>query len=440
MKRTWLFSTFIGVVFTFGTAFAAQPAQFDLRSAFGQSYVSSVKSQQGGTCWAHGTMAAIESNLLMTGAWHEGREQGEPNLAEYHLDWWNGFNKNDNPDIFPASAGLTVHEGGDYRVAAAYLTRSVGSVRDEDAQSYATAPKQKNPLYHYFYVRDIEWYSTGDNLQSIDDIKQALTDGGAIGTALAWSSSFYSASRFSFYQPATSTVEPNHAVTIVGWDDNKVTQAPLPGAWLIKNSWGSTWGDRGYFWISYHDKVAGKHGEMGAVGFRNVTTMNFDHVYAHDTHGWRDTKSEASEAFNVFTVQGNQGAGENLAAVNFVTAADQASYTVKVWGDFVNGELTNELSTQSGAIAHKGHHTVDLPAPVHLQSGQKFYVSVSLDKGGQAFDRTSEVPVLLGSKSKVLVESRGEAGESFYRKDGAWRDLHQDDVSANFCIKALTRF
>jgi C1A family cysteine protease len=416
-------------------ASAQLPSSFSLRNVDGENYVSSVKEQTGGTCWAHAAMAAMESNLLMTGVWEGNGEDGEPDLAEYHLDWWNGFNLEFNEDEANPnnpSDGVEVHAGGDYLMTSAYTSRGDGAVRNSDGQVYPYPPDRNSPDYHHYYPRDIVWLTAGEDLSSIDVVKQAVMDHGIVATCLHSDDMFIES--FTHYQPPDSSLEPNHAVSIVGWDNNKPTQAPHLGAWLVKNSWGDDWGNQGYFWISYDDKYAGKQPEMGAISFQNVELLDYAHIYYHDYHGWRDTMEDADEAFNTFTMTGD----EMVRAVSFYVAADSVDYAVRLYDTFEGEALGDELASTSGTFERKGFHTVDLITPVAFSAGDEFHVYLQLSRGGQPYDTTSNVNVLLGASYRALVQSTASPGESYYREDDVWVDVTGYDPDANFCIKALT--
>ena len=134
---------------------------------------------------------------------------------------------------------------------------------------------------------------------------------------------------------------------------------------------------------------------------------------------------------------------EAITAVNFFTADDNVDYVVRIYDDFDGTTLSNQLDEVTGNLTYTGLHTVDLNDEIGIFSGDDFYVYLSLSSGGFPYDRTSDVPVLLGGDSRVIVPSAANTGESYYKDEDAWSDFYDyiDDSgfenTGNICIKAL---
>jgi len=82
----------------------------------------------------------------------------------------------------------------------------------------------------------------------VDKLKQALCRYGPLAVAVRATRLFQAYKSGVFNERDTGKV--NHGVTLIGWDDNKE-------AWLIKNSWGTGWGEKGYMWIVYYSNSIG---------------------------------------------------------------------------------------------------------------------------------------------------------------------------------------
>jgi len=449
--------------------YAQLPRTYDLRkikNADGDSLVSPVKSQTGGTCWCHGTMSGVEGNLLMTRNWKLSGETGIPNMAEYHLDWWNGFNDTLNMDLYPKTAndsGVELHNGGDYKIFCSYMSRLEGSIRESDAPgdgmgtsgAHTKRPDRFKASYHRWYVPDINWYyidggGAQGSLLHIDTIKYALQKYGVMPTnylVTAASTMGKYLNLKTHYQAPTAAGDANHSVAIIGWDDSATTPAPKKGAWLCKNSWGystSTQDKQPFFWISYYDKHCCRNAEMSVVSFVNVERLKYDSVYYHDYHGWRDVLPSAKEAFNKYVAKKDQ----HLVAVSFFTTVDKEEWEVKIYDTYSGGALSGELASASGSHLHIGYHTVALNTSISIKKDNDFYMYLKVKSGGLAFDRSSTPPVLTETpiRRPVFVRSKANADESYYRTSptGAWTDFYNFQFdstrwnkSGNFCLKVF---
>ncbi|HET6494898.1 MAG TPA: C1 family peptidase, partial [Thermoleophilia bacterium] len=204
-------------------------SSYDLRTT---GKLTSVKDQGiYGTCWSFATYGSLESCLL----------PGESaDFSEDNMVLTSGFN-------YP---GTLYDAGGQIWMSTAYLARWNGPIwESEDAYGDSYTPGGLSARKH---VQDVSWYAQRSSATDNDRIKYALTTYGATYISMSWQGS---ASGSSYYNPTThsyyynSSLDSNHAVLIVGWDDTLI-HAGGTGGWIVKNSYGTGWGDNGYFTIA----------------------------------------------------------------------------------------------------------------------------------------------------------------------------------------------
>ncbi len=374
------------------------PSSYDLRTL---NDVTSVKDQGSyGTCWTFATYGSLESSILMAGG--PTTDFSEANLANTAgFDW--------GPN-----------DGGNSYMSEAYLSRYSGPI-NESADPYSNVDQPDSvsgPVQDY--VREMLRFDTTVN--SIDQIKTAIMTDGALYTTMYMDPAYYDSASYTYYYNGKAAT--NHAVTVVGWDDNKVT-AGGTGAWLIKNSWGTSWGDGGYFWLSYQDAAACKTFEsFGSAASASSVSEDYNWASFGDVG-----EISASYAMSAFTADANS----LLKSAGFFTEADNAAYTVSVYSTFSGGQLSGLLATTSGTEAYAGWHTVDLPSSLSLAPATKFYLSVSLTNGGS-------YPTAISYAAPGYDSScTASPGHSYYSSDGTtWTDLTTLQPTDSACIAALT--
>ena len=402
------------------------PSSYDLRSKNKLTAVRDQGSQS--DCWAYAAYGSLESYLM-------------PTVTDF------------SESVLAANAGfdLSTDDGGNDVMATAYLARWDGPVSEG---STSTSGAQK-------HVQNVDWLAgrTGSSTSaSVDDaIKEAVMEYGAVFAPLyyddvdnAGTSSYYNETTDSYYYNGSSSVSPNHAVDIVGWDDSysasNFTKTPSRnGAFLCRNSWGRDWGDGGYFYVSYDDVLLGN--EQCSVFDSAESTDHYTYNYQYDPLGltsYATIGEENNWMANVFTAQ----SGDPLAAAAFYTLEAGVSYNVYVASVSSDGTPSaNATKVASGTMENAGYHTVKFNNTVSLSAGQKFAVEVELIGGDSQI--ALEEPV-----SGYSSRASASAGQSFISADGSsWSDTTTafssgngwgrrpnttSNSNVNVCLKAFT--
>ena len=258
-------------------------ATYDLRT---YNKVSPVEDQGGcGSCWTFATFGSLESYLL-PGLTTQFSENNLKNLADFTYACCAGGDA-EMSTAYLARWGTTMTDNSGSRIYAGPVT----SASDPYSDSSCTSPTTSQIAMH---VQNVYFLPLKQNAMDNNAIKSALMTYGGVYTAFYYADTYYNSAKAAYYDG--STTGGNHAVTIVGWDDNYAktnfsTAPPENGAWIVKNSWGASWGNSGYFYVSYDDPNMGY--QENAV-FTAEPTTNYTTNYQYDPFGMENSIGSGS--------------------------------------------------------------------------------------------------------------------------------------------------
>lgn len=410
----------------------AFPARYDLRD-YGR--ITSVKNQGiPGPCWAFAALAAMESNYLTQKLNTNGKT---PDLSEMHLAFFCYMNPDKKSAFTSAKKSGTLSLEGNAFMPVAFMSRLAGPVND-NLLRYTTdinyddrkallkkAPenfKRSMRLREAYFLHGTQ--DPGENVR-----KELIMKHGAIVVSMYSDfTKYHTKGKYYTYFNNEHGSEINHIVAIAGWDDNfsRDNFSPKPqknGAWLVKNSWGTTRGSNdGYFWLSYEQKTFG-----GTAFIAEKNNPRLKH-YGYDDLGWCQSVNY-SWAANIFKIDGNK---EKLIEAAFYTPSNNLSYEIFIYqhGQKFPGSPVSEklIADTNGKINYAGYHTITLPEKISMKRGE--YFSVVLKLSGNYMPVES---IIKNYSENAIINEH----ESYFSHDGKnWTDGIK--IKANACLKAFT--
>ncbi len=403
----------------------AKLSKYDPRSL---GYMTDVKDQEKlGICWTFTGNAALESFLKRNG-------YGNYQFSEEHMRWWG------KDGVYDWNIGD--EEGSTNETSVGYFTSWLGPKYEKDIPYNGKQTRlegaKKPANYDSAPLADIQVLDVVNVARDRDSVKNAIVQYGAVTSGYYNSPQYVSSDENSFF--CNENLGQNHAIAIVGWDDNYSKdnfngsggKPQNNGAWLVKNSWGKYNSEGGYLWISYEDKTILSFTDNYSIA--RVQKNKGQKMYQHEYSLSSMLKDKVVSAANRF----NFGKNEALQGVMFATDSGGANYELYFLPE-ENGKLnySNKMSLKSGKVPFSGYVTVDIsdfPLPTGYGA-----LMVRID------DRNNGKKASIGleknvSKFKMFV-SKGNKGETYLLKNGKFEDLNSMSQFSpgNVVIKGITK-
>ena len=422
-------------------------------------------------CWAFSLIKVMETNIAIS---TQSREL--KNFSERHMDY--ATSKTFLDGINPEGFNREIGKGGIPICGLAYLTNGQGAVleanmpfeNNENKINLSEIDKPVDtivtdyvilPRINKRYERDssgntisVKYYNSAGNEYTQEEltsarqmIKEHIVKYGAIATMTGGNlTEFYNNSdafKATAYNCNLTTKVRDHAITIVGWDDNyskdnfaEGAKPSTDGAYIVLNTYGTESFDNGYLYVSYEDVFV----EDELYGICGTSNIDYDKLYQHDFYGgiYQIGSAQTNSGYygTVFRKESNED--EYLNSVG-ITLADYTKVEVYVnpTGDSFD-QKNLQLVAAPNITYSPGYHTIDFN-DIKL-SGTAFAIVVKQISDNSQFYFSIETSI-----DGTVYENVTSSNLSYYSLDGEnWKNLSTvkvdgiNLVNSDVCIKAFT--
>ncbi len=452
--------------------------QSDVETA---SLPQNVGNQKGtGICWTYATNTALETSIYMKAREDSSFAPSTPlDFSELNIAY----------TLFK-KRGLSAMAGGSMDLSTEYLTSEYGPVLQEDWETglitygssadanafsnYETMLTQNGMRHSGYSVMDAYFFPTRSGLQENysdttlqekiaelrTSIKSHIYNYGGVMATIYMSNSYLTGDKYI----VDSAITQNHMITLVGWNDECVLQrngVTYTGAYIAQNSYGTTFGTGGYFYIMYDDVNV----EDGVCGFTKIgktldsqsttdyssTTgliyngLDYENqfvIYNGSTVAvWSVPVNSNKCASNIFKVndasQTNKIVRLKIPCASPFSKFPQTSFNVYVIDNISSSVATNASSISSllsSAYSHKiavidkdgnsnfttkftGLYTIDLGSNIIGLTGEYFAVVMVVHSGSLLYIGNMDHSLPYSYHNTFLSDNNGSTWYSYYSEN-----------------------